>query len=327
VATAATTFFAAPALAGGRADDDRHARGHRREKASLIGFTPVPVAEGSGKMPHISADCQYERVFSWGDELYPGSVAGVGVPCEGDPSRRPTAAEQERLIGIGHDGMSFFPRRLRGNNEGMLCLNHEFGGNAHVLGKNFPQSLEDVRVSQHAHGASVVALRKMGGKWQTVDSPHARRIHANTPVRFSGPGPATRCSLPWRTGVLAARSACAAAGDNGLGGDPTSLTDTVNASTGRSPSAQNVSALRSTLLLGRLDDRPSAPSSARRMGESCLGRTHSPRARNAAWTTRTSEGCRVPSFGVCPCGAAGSIEKHSVVNGRSRACRRSNFVS
>jgi len=187
LATAATSFFAAPALAGGRADDDRREHGHRHEKTPLIGFTPVPVAEGGGKMPNISADYQYERVFSWGDELYPGSVAGVGVPYDGDPSRRPTAAEQERLIGIGHDGMSFFPRRLRGNSEGMLCLNHEYGSNAHVLGKAFPQALEDVRVSQHAHGVSVLALKKMGGKWQTVYSPHARRIHANTPVRISGP--------------------------------------------------------------------------------------------------------------------------------------------
>ena len=54
---------------------------------------------------------------------------------------------------------------------------------------------------------------------------------------------------------------------------------------------------------------------------------HAVVARKAAWTARTSEGCRVPSFGVCPCGAAGGTENHSVVYGRSRACFRLNFVS
>ena len=117
-----------------------------RADVPLIGFTPVPVAEGTGPVPQISADYTYEVVLSWGDEMYPGSVAGVGQPYDGDPTRRPTAAEQERLIGIGHDGMTFFPSRLRPNGEGMLCLNHEFGTNAHVFGKSAPTSLEDVRV-------------------------------------------------------------------------------------------------------------------------------------------------------------------------------------
>jgi secreted PhoX family phosphatase len=186
LATAATTFFAAPALARGR-DDERHGHGKHDKKAPLIGFTPVPVAEGTGPVPKISADYQFEPVLSWGDELYPGSVAGVGARYDGDPSRRPTAAEQALLIGIGHDGMTFFPRRFRGNTEGMLCLNHEFGNNFHVLGKGFPASLDDVRVSQHAHGVAVIALKKMAGKWQTVYSEHSRRIHVNTPVAFSGP--------------------------------------------------------------------------------------------------------------------------------------------
>jgi secreted PhoX family phosphatase len=33
----------------------------------------------------------------------------------------------------------------------------------------------------------VVAIRKVGSEWKTVYSPNARRIHANTPVEFSGP--------------------------------------------------------------------------------------------------------------------------------------------
>ncbi|MEO7242077.1 MAG: hypothetical protein ABIW85_04140 [Variovorax sp.] len=41
----------------------------------------------------------------------------------------------------------------------------------------------------------------------------------------------------------------------------------------------------------------------------------------------TSDGCKVPSFGVCPFGAAGGNENHSVAYGSSSACFRSNFVS
>ena len=69
----------------------------------------------------------------------------------------------------------------------MLCINHEFGRTSHVLGKPAPESLEDVRVMQHAHGVSVVELKKRQGQWRQVKSDFARRIHVNTPVEFSGP--------------------------------------------------------------------------------------------------------------------------------------------
>src|SRR5690606_1902268 len=62
-----------------------------------------------------------------------------------------------------------------------------FGTNQHVLGKPAPESLDDVRVSQHAHGVSVVEIAKVRGTWQQVPSRKSRRIHGNTRVRFSGP--------------------------------------------------------------------------------------------------------------------------------------------
>jgi hypothetical protein len=175
LATAAATFFVpvdALAYKGG-------GRGR-----TLINFRPVTLAVGNGPMPAISPDYQYDVLLSWGDRLYPQS--GV-TPYLGEPDRRPTAAEQAELIGIGHDGMTFFPSGGRSNDAGLLCINHEFGRNQHVLGKAVPESLEDVRLSQHAHGVSVVAIQRINGRWQTVYSPNARRIHANTPVDFSGP--------------------------------------------------------------------------------------------------------------------------------------------
>lgn len=153
----------------------------QRQGGSLISFSVVPAADGAGRVPSISSDYQFDVLIPWGTPLQPG-----GPEYTGDPNSRPTAAQQAQQIGIGHDGMWLFPIG-NGNDHGMLALNHEFGSNTHVLGKEAPESLEDVRLSQHAHGVSVVEIRKINGSWQRVGSSNARRIHVNTPVTFSGP--------------------------------------------------------------------------------------------------------------------------------------------
>lgn len=149
--------------------------------SSLINFPPVPAANGAGAVPSISSAYQFDVLIPWGTPIQPG-----GPTYDGNPNTRPTSAQQEQQVGIGHDGMWLFPIG-NGNDHGMLAINHEFGGNEHVLGKEAPESLEDVRLSQHAHGVAVVEIKKVNGKWQTVRSSNARRIHVNTPVTFSGP--------------------------------------------------------------------------------------------------------------------------------------------
>ncbi|MGD2117886.1 MAG: PhoX family phosphatase [Chromatiales bacterium] len=171
-------------------DDKKHSWKRRHNR--LIGFEPVPVAEGNGPWPTISDDYQFEVFIPWGDPIEPGGP---------EYQWPPKAADQAEQIGIGHDGMAFFPmdEHRKGwfgfhnapqacNHHGMLAINHEFGRNSHVLGKNTPESIEDVRASQHAHGVSLVEIkRSRHGKWTTVKSKNARRIHANTPMAFSGP--------------------------------------------------------------------------------------------------------------------------------------------
>ncbi len=179
-----------------------------KRRGAKVGFTPVSVADGTGPWPSISPDYEWDVLIPWGEPIEPNGPA-YNYP--------PNSADQEKQIGIGHDGMHYFPiknpnkRRCgwddyndwdddldwnsntqrahyrRGNRHGVLCINHEFGRNSHVLGKDSPESLEDVRTSQHAHGMSVVELRKREGKWRQVKSEFARRIHVNTPVEFSGP--------------------------------------------------------------------------------------------------------------------------------------------
>jgi len=175
----------------------------------LLGFTPVSLAQGTGPEPAISPEYQYDVILPWGDPIVPGGTAFN----EADLPLPPT--QQAEAVGIGHDGMWFFPIRDAGKprygwdddgllnpwngqslgngpvkNRGVLCMNNEFGTNFHVLRKSVPESLDDVRSSQHAHGVTVVELQRSPGKngsWNVVASDLARRIHVNTPVDFSGP--------------------------------------------------------------------------------------------------------------------------------------------
>ena len=160
LATAATTFIAGPqsALAGNWKQNSQHHKKikWKKNRCAKIDFTPVPVAEGNGPTPTLSEDYEYDVLIPWGEPLQPGGPA-FNYP--------PSSADQALQVGIGHDGMTFFPFR-RGkfgrpsNKHGLLAINHEYGGNGHVLGKDYPESLEDVRVSQHAHGVGIVELKE-----------------------------------------------------------------------------------------------------------------------------------------------------------------------
>ncbi|HID45599.1 MAG TPA: PhoX family phosphatase [Chromatiaceae bacterium] len=182
LATATTAFFGSMTSAQAFGDKGNVSRGSDH-KHPLIDFIPVEVAEGNGPMPAISPDYQYQVIIPWGEPIEPSGPA-FNYP--------PNAKDQAEQIGIGHDGMTYFPLKKGkfkrgGNKNGMLVINHEFGRNTHVLGKSDPDSLEDVRTSQHAHGVSVIKIVKRDGSWKTAGSKNTRRIHVNTPVAFSGP--------------------------------------------------------------------------------------------------------------------------------------------
>ena len=205
---AAATGFLTPATGHTAAPGAN--RPHRRRKKPLLNFRALSTgdaAAAAGKTVTISADYEYDVLIPWGTPIDPWS--GI-TAWEGDPNRRPTAAEQEQMVGIGHDGMWFFPynlpnvleledrrgrelpprarrRRLR-SDAGFLCVNHEFGRNSHVLGKNAPENLEDVRLSQAAHGVSVVYVQEnFWGQWSVRHCEHNRRITVNTEIEFAGP--------------------------------------------------------------------------------------------------------------------------------------------
>jgi secreted PhoX family phosphatase len=162
IAAASAFFTSAPAMAG-TIIEHLDARSGRD---ALVDFTPVPLAGAGGLDVRLSADYSYSTLIPWGSPLYPGS---------------------SDTIGIGHDGMAYFPVS-RSSMHGLLTINHEYGDNSIVIGKNVPDSLEDVRDSQYAHGISVVEIMNTGTNWEAVNTLGvARRIHGNTPVEFSGP--------------------------------------------------------------------------------------------------------------------------------------------
>ncbi|MEM9452050.1 MAG: PhoX family phosphatase, partial [Cyanobacteria bacterium P01_E01_bin.6] len=153
----------------------------------VVNFEAIPISEGSGPDANISPDYNFEVLIPWGASLQP-----TGTSYEGDPNSRPTADQQAQQIGIGHDGMHFFP--IDGSNEhGVIAINHEFGTNFHLVGigdggnAEQVQTLEQTRLSQNGHGVSVIEVRKINGTWQNVASDKNRRITVNTPVTFSGP--------------------------------------------------------------------------------------------------------------------------------------------
>jgi len=196
----AATGFLAPSMASAQS-----LTWPRNQNRELVDFKEVTIAQASvdQTLPTISDDYTYQSFIPWGTPIEPGAT----TPYEGDPSSRPSSEEAALQVGIGHDGIFFFPdtadiisrgvevSRYPGvfpavsNNKGMLCVNHEFGLNTHVLGKPAPQSLEDVRLAQNVMGVSVIAIQKRGrfGTWEVINSPNTRRITPNTPVKFSGP--------------------------------------------------------------------------------------------------------------------------------------------
>lgn len=219
LAVAGASFLAPTAALAGRGHRKGHGWGHAQNKGPLVGFEPLSKADAvaaGGKTVTISPDYQYQPLIPWGTPINPKS--GV-AEYKGDPNTRPTSAEAEQQTGLGHDGMWFFPANLRkalradmriykhlkrnprarylkrkmgkwplSSRVGMLCVNHEYGTNPHALGKPYPESLEDVRLSQAIHGVSVVAIaRRWRGEWRVIPSNKSRRVTVNTPVQFSGP--------------------------------------------------------------------------------------------------------------------------------------------
>ena len=172
-ATAAVAFFGGSAVAAASPKAQIAEATRRVAKSPKIGFTSIPLQ--AGPMPTIAPEYTYSVLAPWREKL---DGSGTSFAYSGF-----TAAQQEQSVGIGHDGMWYFGDEQ----SGLLCLNHEYGTNQHVMGKANATSLDDVKLSQAAHGVSVIQIEKAGKGWKIAKSAKNRRIHVNTIAKMSGP--------------------------------------------------------------------------------------------------------------------------------------------
>jgi hypothetical protein len=150
----------------------------------LLGFKGVPA----GTLDTVVVPEGYlaTSIAAWGE---PVGLRGEMPAFRHDAGN--SAAEQERQLGMHHDGIHYVP--VPGsdpNRRGLLVLNHEYtdDGLLHPGGMN-PWTPEKVRKSQAAHGVSVIEVAAgADGAWQQVrPSAYARRITGTTPMALGGP--------------------------------------------------------------------------------------------------------------------------------------------
>jgi secreted PhoX family phosphatase len=147
---------------------------------AALGFKPV----ATHTLDQVTVPEGYEAqvLVPWGE---PVGLSGEEPAFRWDASN--TAAEQAVQMGMHHDGIQYLPLPALGT--GLLVINHEYtdDGLLHQDGMS-TWSADKVRKAQAAHGVAIVEVTQEQGRWRQVrPSPFARRITANTPMRFAGP--------------------------------------------------------------------------------------------------------------------------------------------
>ncbi|MGH6925794.1 MAG: PhoX family protein [Propylenella sp.] len=166
------------------------------EEAKATGGSAFSFAEleaGVDADHHVADGYDADVLLRWGDALFSDSPAF-------DPTAQ-SADKQRRQFGYNNDFIGYVP--LEGSAEhGLLLVNHEytdaqlmFPGIVTIVEKEgkkvietTPLTKEQVDIEIAAHGATIVEIRKVGGKWQVAtDSPYNRRITADTEMSITGP--------------------------------------------------------------------------------------------------------------------------------------------
>ncbi len=177
------------ALSGAARANNAAAAAEGKAPSRLLGFEPV----ASGMADTITVPKGYRsQVF-----------AAYGEPLSGAApfSLSSSGADQEKQIGMHHDGMHFFP--IDGSStDGLLVINHEYveprflhasyagkpAGVDDVLTENNARDPDHVLKEINAHGVSVLrATRGADGRWSLAPDARARRITGGTPMEFAGP--------------------------------------------------------------------------------------------------------------------------------------------
>jgi len=179
---AAATFLmgSQPATAAPGGNGRGRGRGRGRGNAPTLGFDGIPG--DTTDMISVPPGYSATPFLAWGTPI-------LAPFPEWAPDASNSAADQQRQMGMGHDGMHYFPLG-RSSTNGLLVMNHEYT----IDDQLFPDGTADwdaekTAKSQAAHGVTVVEVREVEpGNWEVVrDSRFNRRITANTPMTVSGP--------------------------------------------------------------------------------------------------------------------------------------------
>jgi len=153
-----------------------------RAESKLLRF--AGISPHSDFLATVPSGYEIQVLAPWGSPL---SASGPAWRDDGTNSGEDQAAQ----VGDNHDGMHFFPIDGVSSSEGLLVVNHEYVNYEYLFGAEFmsPWNEDKVRKAQHAHGVSVLHIRKgEAGDWGVVlDSRYNRRITARTPMRLTGP--------------------------------------------------------------------------------------------------------------------------------------------
>lgn len=160
---------------------------------SALSALPFNV-QGCTDVEKLKAEMQVARgydvqtVIRWGDPILPG---GENL----DPYRY-TARRQKLQFGYNCDYIAYLP--INGSSEhGLLCVNHETS-NIELMIPDITINKRMIDIEMAAHGHSVVEIKKVDGKWETVvGGKYNRRITPFTEFEISGPAAqqiGTRCT-------------------------------------------------------------------------------------------------------------------------------------
>jgi secreted PhoX family phosphatase len=176
--TAATALFGTAALTAGSGP----------AKAASAGFVFRELTSGVDETHHVAEGYEADILIRWGDPLFDGLGAF-------DP-RALTAADQARRFGYNNDFIGFFPLDEKAT-RALLCVNHEYASPevmfAGLKGRPDRNDFADItqahaEVEMAAHGASVVEIALVDGKWRPVTgSRFNRRVTAMTEMSVDGP--------------------------------------------------------------------------------------------------------------------------------------------
>ena len=145
----------------------------------LLGFASI----GAATTDTLTLPPGYRSsvLISWGQPLTTDGPAF-------DPSGNGSAHAQEVQFGDNNDGMSLFAFP-DDPNRALMAINNEYTNYRYLYPHGgSPASAQEVHKAQATEGVSVIEIQRKGDGWQFVQgSPFNRRIHANTPIRLSGP--------------------------------------------------------------------------------------------------------------------------------------------